>query len=289
MTEKSSTVFIFMPHKSAVMLKAFLVTIVIMFGFIGGSAAAEGRDALARADRLYEEGTMESLKLSVKLYAQAAEKAPDSYQAFWKGARSSRKITRMAVIREINNLEQICVTFGKQGMKMALEAIKLNPEGVEGHFYYAVNVGGYAKGASIWAILSEGLKGKAQKHLKKAYQIDKGYNQFVLVMHMGLYYEILPWFAGQDKDKAIEFYREALRLMPEDALYRPQLHVLAGKLMLAEGIDKIWAMRLLYETAESGVEYFSDKAREILAEHGAALPKTGGKNEVFKGSMSYPR
>lgn len=194
----------------------------------------------------------------------------------------------MAVIRELDNLEKICVTYGKQGMKMAQEAIKLNPVGVEGHFYYAVNVGGYAKGASIWAILSEGLKGKAQKHLKKAYQIDKGYNQFVLVMHMGLYYEILPWFSGQDKDKAIEFYREALRLMPEDGLYRPQLHVLAGKLMLAEGIDETWAMRLLRETAESGIDYFSGKAREILAEHGVAFPKGADKKEVSLGAMSYP-
>lgn len=74
MTENNFTVFIFMPHKSAVMLKAVLVSIVIMFGLIGGAAAAEGRDVLARADRLYEEGTMESLKLSVKLYTQAAEK-----------------------------------------------------------------------------------------------------------------------------------------------------------------------------------------------------------------------
>lgn len=275
-------------QKGIFMSKALFVCLILVFGFISLSSAAECRDALARAERLYEEGTLDSLKQSVELYGEIGEKMPDSYQAAWKGARSSRRITRMAVIRELSDMEQICAAYGKQGMEMAAKAITLNPEAVEGHFYYAVNVGGYAKGASIWAIIKEGLKDKAQKHLKKAYEIDKTYNDFVLVMHMGLYYEVLPWFAGQDKEKALEHYREALRLMPEDAGYRPQLHVLAGKLMLDQGVEVDRAMRLLRQTAACGSSYFSGKARELLSEYGKPLPKTAGIQGVSKAAVPVP-
>ncbi|MFO7839820.1 MAG: hypothetical protein R6X08_10040 [Desulfosalsimonadaceae bacterium] len=288
MTENNVAVFSPALYKAAAMLSAILVCLVLMPGLISISGAAETRNTLARAERLYEESTMDSLKQSVELYSQIAEKMPESYQAAWKGARSSRRITRMAVIRELEDLQEICAAYGKMGMDMAQKAIDLNPEAVEGHFYYAVNVGGYAKGASIWAIIKEGLKDKAQKHLKKAYEIDKTYNEFVLVMHMGLYYEVLPWFAGRDNEKALEHYREALSLMPGDATFRPQLHVLAGKLMLEQGVEEGRALRLLRETAEGGSDYFSGRARKILAEYGKALPKTADIHGPARGSLSFP-
>lgn len=268
MTKKHFTVFIQTLNKRAGMFKAFLACLVIMLGFLNTPAAAQEQDALDRADLLYAEGSMDNLKQSVTRYKQIAQHHPDSYEAFWKASRSCRVITRMAVIGELDNLEQIGESFGKQGMGLAQKAIALEPEKVEGHFYYAVNVGGYAKGASIWSILSEGLKDKAQKHLKKAYEIDRKYDGFVLLMHIGLYYEVLPWYAGQDKDKALKHYREALRLMPDQSPYRPQLHILAAKLMLEQGVEENKAKQLLREAAASDSSYFSRKASEILAEHG---------------------
>ncbi|MFP4452211.1 MAG: hypothetical protein ACLFPI_02450, partial [Desulfobacterales bacterium] len=214
MTKKFFTLLIQTLNKQAGMLMAFLACLVIMVGFLNTPAAAQEQEKLHRANLLYAEGSMDSLKQSVTLYKQIAQQHPNSYEAFWKASRSCRVIIRMAVIGELDNLEEIGASFGKQGMDLAQKAIALEPEKVEGHYYYAVNVGGYAKGASIWSILSEGLKDKAQKHLKKAYEIEREYNGFVLLMHMGLYYEVLPWYAGRDKDKALEYYREALILLP---------------------------------------------------------------------------
>ncbi len=290
MTENKFSPFMTRPRKGCVILRVLLsVCLAIMLGFVFVPAASGNQDAMERADLLYAEGSMESLRLSAKIYNTVSENRPGSYQAAWKGARSTRRITRLAVVGEVNDLERISETYGKQGMKMAQKAIELNPRGVEGHFYYAVNVGGYAKGASIWAVLNENLKDKARKHLKKAYDINKGYNEFVLVMHMGLYYEVLPWFAGRDREKALEHYREALHLMPEDARYMPQLKVLAGNLMLEQGVEEKKAERLLRETAESGSDYFSSKAREALSEHGKDLAETSDDQKVFKGSLSHSR
>lgn len=269
MTKNNLAVFIpAAPLKRVIALKALFICLVIMAGFLSAADAAKEHDTMAMANQLYAEGSMDSLRRSVELYREVTQMSPDSYQAFWKGARSCRSITRMAVIREIKDLKQICLLYGRQGMDMAQRATELKPEEVEGHYYYAVNVGSYAKGASIWSILSEGLKDKAWKHLEKAYELDKGYDGFVLVMHMGLYHEVLPWFAGRNNAKALEHYLEALRLMPADAAYRPQLHVLAGKLMLDQGVEEDMARQILRETAESGIDYFSRKALQILAEHG---------------------
>lgn len=287
MRKNNLAIFIAMPPKVAIMLKTFFLCLVIMLGSVSIPTAAESRDSMARADRLYAEGSMDSLKLSVKLYNQVAEKRPDSYQASWKGARSSRKITRIAVTQKLIDMKELCVSYGKQGMKMAQDAIDNKPEEVEGHFYYAVNVGGYAKGASIWTILNKNLKDKARNHLEKAYRINKEYNDFVVVMHMGFYYELLPWFAGQDKGKALEFYRKALGLMPEDARYRPQLHLLAGTLMLNQGVEENRAKRLLQEAVDSDSDYFSSKAREILAEHGEGIRKTTDGQRAFRESVSH--
>ncbi|MCF8025704.1 MAG: hypothetical protein K9K82_09470 [Desulfobacteraceae bacterium] len=268
MIKNRFVVFIQILNKQALMRGIFLACLVLMLGFSSTLAAAQQPDALNRADLLYAEGTMDSLRQSVVLYKQAARQQPDSYEAFWKASRSCRAITRMAVIGELDNLKEIGASYGKQGMELAQKAISLEPEKVEGHYYYAVNVGGYAKGASIWSILSEGLKDKAEKHLKKAYEIDREYNGFVLLMHMGLYYEVLPWYAGRDNDKALAHYREALLLMPRQSPYRTQLHVLAGKLMLVQGVEENRARQLLREAAESDSSYFRAKALEILAEHG---------------------
>lgn len=250
-------------------LSIFFMCLLLLSGVAGSANAGQSVDEMmADADRLFAEGTMDSLKASAELYRQAAQQRPGSYEALWKGARACRTITRLAVIRELKDLKELSAVYGRQGMEMAEKAVALEPEKVEGHFYYAVNVGGYAKGVSIWTIFREGLKAKASEHLHKAYSIDKGYEDFVLVMHMGLYYEVLPWFAGQDKEKALKHYLEALRLMPADAAYRPQLHVLAGKLMLDQGVEEELARRILRETANSNVEYFSGKARQILSEYG---------------------
>ncbi|MFW6011707.1 MAG: hypothetical protein ACOC8R_01340 [Desulfosalsimonas sp.] len=247
---------------------SFLIILTIVFVFAGTSTGEKNSTTMTMGDKLYAEGSMESLRQSVEIYKQITKDDPQSYEASWKTARSCRKITRMAVIGELNDLKQICLQYGKLGMEMAQRATEMEPDKVEGHYYYAVNVGGYAKGANILSVLGKGLKEKARQSLEKAYKIDKEYEGYVLLMHIGLYYEVLPWFAGRDEEKALEHYLEALRLMPADAPYRPQLHVLAGKLMLERGVEKDRARQILQETAESGIEYFSRKARKILAESG---------------------
>lgn len=242
------------------------VTLMVLLAVVLWGPSAGAGNKLAQAEDLEAEGGLDNLKQAVQLYRQAAEENPQSYAARWEGARACRETAEQAKLREVEDWKDICAEYGKQGMELAKEAMELRPEGVEGHYYYGVCVGSYSDGVSIFTALGEGLKGKTQKHLKKAYELDKRFNDATPAMALGRFYEVLPWLAGRDKDKALEYYREALRLMPEESPYRPKLHVYAGGLMLDLGEDEQKAGQLLREAAESDDPHYSEKARELLAE-----------------------
>ena len=224
-------------------------------------------NALSEAERKEAKGGMDNLKQAVSLYAKAGEENPQSYEAFWKGARTCRKVAKQAKQQKVKGWEDICAEYGKRGMELAKQAIELKPKGVEGHYYYGVCVGSYSDGVSIFTALGEGLKGKTKTHLKKAYELDKRFNDGTPAMALGRFYEVLPWLAGQDKDKALKYYREALQLMPEDSEYRPELHVFAGRLMLDQGVEREKAKQLLRSARDSDDAYCSKKAEEILKEY----------------------
>ena len=243
------------------------VTLVLLLGMFLWAPSAGAGEMLAQAERLEAKGDLDHLKRAVQLYTQVAKETPKSYQARWKGARACRETAETAKLQQVEGWEDLCAEYGKQGMELAKEAVELKPQGVEGHYYYGVCVGSYSDGVSIFTAIGEGLKGKTRKHLKKAYELDKEYNHATPVMALGRYYEVLPWLAGQDKDKALQYYHEALRLMPEDSPFRPKLHVFAGRLMLDLGKEEQRARRLLREAGQSSDPHYSEKARKILKDY----------------------
>lgn len=249
-----------MIRNGSVMLVVFLALFMCAF-----PVGAE--DTLSRAEALEAKGGMDNLKKAVRFYKQVAEENPQSYEARWKGARACRTIAKKAKLEELEGWKDLCAEYGKQGMELAAEAVELRPESVEGNFYYGVCVGSYSDGVSIFTALSEGLKGKTRNHLQKAYELDKRYNDATPVMALGRFYEVLPWLAGRDKDKALEYYREALELMPEDSPFRPELQVFAGRLMLDQGEERERAKKLLRGAAESGDPHYSEKARKVLEDY----------------------
>lgn len=248
---------------------SLLLVLGLLFSF---PSTALAQDSLSEANRLYKEATtgdvdMEKLKQSVELYQEVTQEQPENYEAWWKGARASREYADKSRIREKENWEDIAVEYGQLGMEMAQEAIELNPQGVEGHYFYGVSVGSYSDGVSVVTAWREGLSDKTHEHLTRAYEIDKEYNDATPPMALGRYFEVLPWIAGQDKDKALDYYREALELMPEDSPHRPNLHVWAGRLMLDMGEEEERARNLLGMAAESEHDYYSSRAQEILDEY----------------------
>jgi hypothetical protein len=220
-------------------------------------------DYLSKADVLYEQGGIENHKRSIDLCLKALEETPNDYEANWKCARAYREYGEEAKRHAVEGWKNICAKYGKEGMKYARKAIEQEPDKPDGHYYYGLNVGIYSDGVSILTALAEGLKGKTQSSLEKAYELDKMYDEAGSILSLGRFWAIVPW-PYRDKKKALELYREfqTTRYCNEKA---------EGKIYLAELLlelkgkgSKEEAKALLEKASQSDEKYFRDWAKGLL-------------------------
>jgi hypothetical protein len=162
---------------------------------------------LQEVDSLSAVGDIKSCEQALILLENECARSPESFDVHWRAARACRDYAAAIRYRGEKDWEKNSSRFGKKGMAYAEKAIALAPEKVEGHFYFAINVGIYADGVSILTALKEGLKGKTQNNLEKAYQIDKDYKDGGPAFALGRFWAVVPW-PYQDKKKAMKYYRE---------------------------------------------------------------------------------
>lgn len=216
---------------------------------------------LYEADALYDQGGIENYKRSIDLYLKALEANPNDYEANWKCARAHMGYAEKARKEKAEGWKDICAKYGKEGMKYALKAIEQEPDKPDGHYYYGLNVGIYSDGVSILTALAEGLKGKTQSSLEKAYELDKMYNEAGPILSLGRFWAVVPW-PYKDKKKALKFYREYQKT-------RYFNEKVEGKIYLAEVLlelkgNKKEAKVLLKKASQSDEKYFIDWAERLL-------------------------
>jgi tetratricopeptide (TPR) repeat protein len=212
---------------------------------------------------LFNRGDLEGYKKAIALYLSALKESPESYEVNWKLARAYRWYGEESKRQGVEGWKDICTEYGKMGMQYGEKAISLNPDGVEGHYYYGLSVGVYSDGVSIVTALRQGLKGKTQSSFEKAYEIDKTYNKSGPTVALGRFWFVLPWPLN-DKDKALRFLREAYKTAPESIDGRLYLGELLSDLGGKE--NEAEARKLLKSVAESDIKYYRDKANKLLAD-----------------------
>ncbi len=236
--------------------------------FLFGSPAWAG--SLEEADALYSQGEMQALKQAIELFEQAVQASPESFEANWKLARAYRDYALNAQRRELEGWKDICKEYGQKGMEYAEKARELKPDAVQGHYFYGLSVSVYSDSVGIVSAISQGLRGKTKEALEKSYDIDKHYRDSTPIMALGRYWQVVPW-PYRDRNKALEYYREAQEAMPEDSRYRIELQVYLGSLLLQMGQNQEEAKQLLRKAtrAETGYfdQYFRQTAQAILEEH----------------------
>lgn len=229
---------------------------MLMFGF---PLTLMAEDYLAQADTLYDQGGIENILKSIPLYIKAVEANPNSYEANWKCARAHRDYGDEAKTQNIEGWKEICKKYGKEGMKYAEKAMELEPNKVEGNFWYGCCVGVYSDGVSILTAIREGLKGKTQKGFEKSYNADKMYEDGGPMIALGRFWSVLPWPMKKNK-KALEYLREALKYFPDN----PETQVYLAEVLIDEG-EKDEAKTWLEKAAKGDEKYYSDRAKELLA------------------------
>ena len=246
MPRKALTVFLFL---------AFLYTPICIFA----------GDILEQADTLYDKGGLQNFKQALELCLKGLENNPDSYDLNWRCARAYRRYGEEAKRDNLEDWKEICKDYGAKGMVYAQQAIKLEPNKPEGHYYYSLCVGTYSDGVSILTALAEGLRGKTQAGFEKAYEIDRMMADAGPILALGRFWAVLPW-PYKNKKKALEYYRE----YEKTPFFNQSAE---GKVYLAELLiniggekNKAEAKSLLNKAAQSDETYFAEWAKKILAE-----------------------
>jgi len=218
---------------------------------------------LSTADELYKQGGMEHYKHSIDLCLKVLKENPHDYKINCTCARAYMRYGEEAKRQAVDGWKKICAEYGKEGMRYAEKAIDQRNEKPGGHYYYGLNAGIYSSGVGVFYALAEGLKGKAQRSLETAYELNKLYNDAGPILALGRFWAVVPW-PYKDKEKALKFYREyqKTRYFKEKA---------EGKIYLAEVLleldgkeNRQEAKALLQKALRSDKKFFTDRAKRLL-------------------------
>jgi hypothetical protein len=228
---------------------------MLLFSFHFVSMA---EDPLVEADALFEKGDITNILESIPLYIKAVEANSDSYEANWKCARAHREYANLNLEQELEGWKDICKKYGKDGMRYGEKAKELEPDKIEGHYYYGLCVASYSDGVSILKALKEGLKGSTQKAFYTAYEIDKMFEDGGPMLCIARFWHQLP-FPLKNKRRAQKYFEEHHEYFPDD----PQGLVYFAELLIDR--RKKGEAKPLLEKAIAGDEpYYSKWAKKLL-------------------------
>ncbi len=238
------------------MRKVFVSMAVLVVMAMPMVAMAE--DALGEAKALLKQETLESSRKALDISLKVVQQQPKSFEANWVVAKAYRMTGDESKRANVPNWKALCKDYGKKGMTYAEKAVAIDPNKVDGHFWYACSVGTYSDGVSILTALKEGLKDKTQTGLETSYKMDKMYNDAGPVLALGRFWSVLPW-PLKDKKKAVTYLEEFQKYFPN----KPEGQVYLGAAYL-DVKEKDKARAVLTKAAASNDKYYSSMAKDLL-------------------------
>lgn len=226
------------------------------------AGAGDAAPLLARFDEEWTRRDRPESLAASRAALDAAEKiAPEAYEVLWREARYLAWVsddTSLAT-KERSRL-------GKKGWEVAEQALRLEPDRIEGHFYAAVNMGNYALGIGVLKALSQGIEGKFKERLSRAEQIDPDFDSGTVYNAWGRFWFELPWpkYSAKRSEEAL---RKALRVNPASArarVYLAELFIKEDKIEQARNVlnDVITSESAAYDPPE--VRRMQARARQLL-------------------------
>ena len=209
---------------------------------------------MREGDALWEKRrVLENAEASIISYRKVLEADAKSYAACWKIARAYSFLGDM--LPETKEMRDRHKERGVEGMRYAKKALELNPQGIEGHYYYTLSLAQYSKGISIIKALAKGLGPDYEEHIGKALEIDKMYDYAGPLRAVGRYWYKLPW-PKRDIKKSIGYLEEAVASAPTN---------IRGHVYLAESYLKAKEKELAKEQLQKALEIVPDLKIEVDA------------------------
>ena len=207
--------------------KIFFI-LLIFFSFSISLISQEPEELIARGDRLYAEmKDMAAAQEALAKYREAAVKAEDKFEVFWKLSRILYFIGSRT-----DSKKEKKVIFG-QGIYYAKKAVALESEKPDGHYWLGVSYGSFGEAKGVLKSLS--LVKPIKEAMNKVIELDRGYEDGGPDRVLGRVYFKLPGFAGGSRKKSLEHLLKSKELGPNDALTRCYL---ADTLLSHKEVDK---------------------------------------------------
>jgi tetratricopeptide (TPR) repeat protein len=144
---------------------------------------------------------------AIDLYEKALALRPKEYYILWKLA----EMLQMYGQTLGEDAKERKIALWEKGVQYGKMAVKVNPNGKEGHFYYMANMGALAqiKGAfnSAWNFL------KIKKEMDKTLELDPQFAP-ALVARAQYLTELPGILGGKDEKEAMQLYKQALEADP---------------------------------------------------------------------------
>ncbi len=233
----------------------FLVFLIVNILIPSSPISAQDTSVFMReGDGLWQKRIdVEKAKASIVSYKKILEVDSNSYEAYWKIARSYFFLGDM--FPETKGMRGRHKQMGKEGMQYAKRALELNPQGIEGNYYYALSLAQYSIGISIIKALAKGLGADYEKYIGKALETDKQYDCAGPLRAMGRYWYKLPW-PKRDIKKSIRYLKGAVASAPIS---------IRGHVYLAESYLKAKEKELAKEHLRKALEIVPDLTVEVDA------------------------
>jgi tetratricopeptide (TPR) repeat protein len=194
---------------------------VAILCWCAAAVAAEGGPgaAIEKLDRLWaERASPDAVARAVTLGTRSVAEHPSSYDLAWRVARIYWRKGDLTT-----NKAQRRETYAT-ARRYAEAAVKLDPKHVEGHCYYALTTGDYGGTLDLFAAARERIGAIFEREMKRAYDINRDFDNGIPMLALGRYYFELPW-PLRDLDKSCRYLEELKQRHPD---------VLLGRLFLAE-------------------------------------------------------
>ncbi len=164
------------------------------------------------------EGEAAILKL-----VQSEPSIPENFEIAWRISRLVYFIGNFGLGEKLTREEHLQVF--ELGYKSGEVAKNLEPKRVEGHYWFAINLGTYSLTKGKFTALNTAVK--ARDALLEAAKMDPTYHWGGAYRILGRYYQDLPpVISFGDKKKAEEYFRKAIIIAPNFRLNTEYLAIL---------------------------------------------------------------
>ncbi|MBE2254364.1 MAG: hypothetical protein IAE78_32855 [Myxococcus sp.] len=162
-----------------------LSLLVALPAFAQPASAAE---VASKLDELWKtRDDAATLKAADEAISEGLKAFPDDYEVLWRAARQRWWVADGATDTKLMR------QMAKEGWTFAERGVKAKADGMQAHYYVALNIGAYSQAVGILKALGEGLEGKFNDELEKARKADAAYDRYGPVNAKGRYYWELPW------------------------------------------------------------------------------------------------